>query len=183
MVVGPPPGMTGIPGKPPSGAASPKTAVLSDMGKGSTSCQVRPSELNVNHPASHKKVCFTFLGHTFRPVISLTRKGLILFYTPCMSNAAKKEVRIKVRKVISPKFKGTIVEVAAILNPKIRAWFNYYCVFTRKTTYGLWYWINQRLIGWIMEHRMFSKHRAYKWLKGVYAKQPELFVHWSMCQP
>jgi len=138
---------------------------------------------NQNHPASHEQVCFTFLGHTFRPVISPTRKGLILFYTPCMSNAAKKEVRMKVRRVIGSKFNGTIDEMAAILNPKIRAWSGYYCVFTKKTTYGLWYWINQRLVGWIMKHRKFSKHRAYKWLKGVYAKQPALFVHWGMCHP
>jgi len=138
---------------------------------------------NQIHKESHRKVCITFLGYTFRPVLSPTRNGWILFYTPCMSAGAKKEIRAKVRAVIRERFVGTIQELAAQLNSKIRGWIRYYCAFSAKTTYGLWYWMNQRLVEWVRKLRGFSKHRAYRWMKRVYANAPGLFAHWQLCHP
>lgn len=135
------------------------------------------------HTESHKKVSFDFLGYTFRPNQSLTEKGLKLTYFPCMSTTSKNEVRQKVRKIVTRSFKSTIQELAQILNPKIRGWYQYYCKYSRWTTEGLWYWINQKLVNWIMDNRRFNKGRAIRWLRNVYQSYPTLFGHWSFIHP
>ena len=132
---------------------------------------------------SNKKVSFDFLGYTFRPNQSLTEKGLKLTYFPCMSTTSKNEVRQKVRKIVTRSFKSTIQELAQILNPKIRGWYQYYCKYSRWTTEGLWYWINQKLVNWIMDNRRFNKGRAIRWLRNVYQSYPTLFGHWSFIHP
>ncbi len=138
---------------------------------------------NQIHTEKHKAVSFDFLGYTFRPRLCPTKKGTNLLFSPCMSNTAKNAVRQKIREVITRSFKGTIQELAEKLNPKIRGWYQYYCKFTKWTTKGLWYWLNQKMIKWIMKNRKFGKGKSIKWLRNIYQTSPNLFVHWQFVRP
>lgn len=138
---------------------------------------------NLTHTERHKQVSFDFLGYTFRPLRRPTKNGWRLTYFPCMSTASKNEVRQKLRKVIGRSFSGTVQELANILNPKIRGWYHYYCKYSHWTTRGLWFWLNQKMIRWIMNSRRLSKGKACKWLVRVYETKPHLFEHWRYARP
>ncbi|QHS58382.1 group II intron reverse transcriptase/maturase [Chitinophaga agri] len=135
------------------------------------------------HTEAHRSVSFDFLGYTFRPLGRPTKNGWKLMYFPCMSDSSKKAVRQKVREVVRRRFQGTILNIARILNPKIRGWYQYYCVYSKWTTHGLWYWLNLKLVRWIMENRKLGKGRAHIWLVRVYETNPRLFEHWSFIRP
>jgi group II intron reverse transcriptase/maturase len=131
----------------------------------------------------HKEVSFDFLGYTFRPRLWTTRQGVKLFFTPCMSQRAKKAVRDKIRSLALYRFQVPIQELAKTLNPKLRGWINYYCKFNKWSTSSLWKWVNLRIAKWLKENRGFAIKRAFNWLKGVFKTQPGLFAHWQLARP
>lgn len=135
------------------------------------------------HTENHKEVSFDFLGYTFRPLGRPTKNGWKLTYFPCMSKASKNEVRQKIREVVRRRFKGKIQDIARILNPKIRGWYQYYCVYSKWTTYGLWYWLNLKLVRWVMDNKRLGRGRAHRWLVRVYKSNPRLFEHWLAVRP
>lgn len=135
------------------------------------------------HTSKHRRVSFDFLGYTFSPRYIPTRNGLKLLYIPGMSRASKNEVRRKVKEVITRGFKGKIQELAEILNPKIRGWYHYYCAYGKWTTHGLWYWLNERMVRWIVKTRKFGKRKAKMWLRKIYEASPNLFLHWQLVRP
>ena len=138
---------------------------------------------NQIHKEKYEQVSFDFLGYTFRPRYCPTKKGLSLLFTPCMSMHAKNDVREKVRKVINRSFKGTVQQLAQVLNQKVRGWFQYYCKYNKYTTTDLWYWLNGKMINWVMDNRRFGKQKAVKWLKTIYDTNPGMFVHWQLSHP
>jgi RNA-directed DNA polymerase len=138
---------------------------------------------HIHTEKGHKQVSFDFLGYTFRPLRRPIKNGWKLTYFPCMSTGSKNEVRQKIRRVISRSFKGTVQELARILNPKVQGWYQYYCRYSPWTTRGLWYWLNQKMVRWVMSYRRLPKGRACRWLARVYETSPQLFVHWSACRP
>jgi group II intron reverse transcriptase/maturase len=129
------------------------------------------------------EVSFDFLGYTFRPRMCKTKQGWRMLYLPYMSRKAKVAVLEKVKALTLHKGKGTIQQMAKMLNPRIRGWMNYYCRWSKWTTTWIWRVINLRLIKWLKWNRKFSKRRAIQWLKGVYKTNPRLFVHWSLVHP
>jgi group II intron reverse transcriptase/maturase len=131
----------------------------------------------------HKEVSFDFLGYTFRPRLWTTKQGAKLFFTPCMSQQAKKAVRDKIKSLALYRFQVSIQELAKTLNPKLRGWINYYCKYNKWSTSKLWSWINLRLAKWLKENRGFAIKRAFNWLKGVFRTQPDLFAHWQLARP
>ena len=129
------------------------------------------------------KVSFDFLGYTFRPRICNTKQGWQLLYVPCMSRKAKVSVVENIKKLTLHKYKGTIQQIADLLNPRIRGWMNYYCRWSKWTTTWIWRVINLKLIKWLKWNRRFNKKRAVHWLKSVYKTNPKLFAHWSLVHP
>lgn len=139
---------------------------------------------NAIHREIHKAdVTFNFLGYTFRPLGRPTKNGWKLTYFPCMSEESKKSVRLKVKSVINRRFMGNIQGIAKRLNSMLRGWINYYCVYSKWTVYGLWYWINLKLVRWIMRRKKMGRGRAHRWLKGIYNQNPNLFTHWALARP
>lgn len=135
------------------------------------------------HREGQKSVSFDFLGYTFRPLRRPTKNGWKLTYFPCMSMAAKNDVREKLKKIINRSFKGTVQMLAKILNPKLRGWYQYYCKYSQWTTRGLWYWLNQKIVKWIMDSRKMSVGKARRWLVKVYESCPNFFEHWLTTRP
>ena len=68
------------------------------------------------------KKSFTFLGYTFKPRYSPTRYGLRLLTSACMSEAAKNEVRSKIRRFSIRKFRGNVQQLSVALRRRIRDW-------------------------------------------------------------
>ena len=128
-------------------------------------------------------VSFTFLGHTFRPLGRPTKNGWKLTYFPCMSQDAKKSVREKVKSVVNRRFMGKLQDIAQRLNAMARGWINYYCVYSRWTVYGLWYWINLKLVRWVMRRKNMGRGRAHRRLRKIYNQNPNLFIHWTLARP
>ncbi|TVR15494.1 MAG: group II intron reverse transcriptase/maturase, partial [Balneolaceae bacterium] len=126
---------------------------------------------------------FDFLGYTFRPRICSTKQGWQLLYVPCMSRKAKVSVMEKLKQLNLHKYKGTIQQMAKLLNARIRGWMNYYCRWNKWTTTWVWRVLNLKLIKWLKWNRRFSKKRAVNWLKQVYKANPRLFAHWSLVHP
>lgn len=131
----------------------------------------------------HKNVSFDFLGYTFRPRIWKTRQGLMFVFTPCMSQQAKKAVRDKIRGMALYRFQVPIQELAKMLNPKLRGWINYYCKYNKWSTNLLWKFVNLKIAKWLKDNRKFPIKRAFRWLKGVFKRQPNLFAHWEFARP
>jgi len=137
----------------------------------------------VHNDCNDADSCFDFLGYTFRPLGRPTKNGWKLTYFPCMSKSSQTSVREKVKGVVNRRFMGTIQNIASRLNTMARGWINYYCVYSKWTTYGLWYWINLKLVRWIMRRKKMGRGRAHRWLNGIYSQNPNLFLHWSLARP
>jgi RNA-directed DNA polymerase len=135
---------------------------------------------NEAHRDKHDKVRFDFLGYTFQPRMCRTKKGLKLMFFPGMSIKAKKSIMDKIRSFHVDRSSMPIQRIAAILNPMLRGWINYYCKFSKWTTEDLWKWLNAKLVQWAKRIRKFPKRRAFKWLRSVYKTQPDLFAHWQI---
>ncbi len=131
----------------------------------------------------HDQTSFDFLGYTFKPRWINHAQGGELAFTPCMSSVSKKSVKESVRNMQFKRKQIPIQRMAVLLNPKLRGWIEYYCKWNKWTTTGLWWWMNNRLMRWVMKSRLFSKKRAYRWLQGIYKTQPRLFVHWQLLKP
>lgn len=138
---------------------------------------------NQIHKEKYEQVSFDFLGYTFKPRYCPTKKGLSLLFTPCMSTHSKNDVREKIRKLINRSFKGSVQQLAQMLNQKVRGWFQYYCQYNKYTTIDLWYWLNGKVINWVMKNRHFGKRRAVRWLKTIYSTNPDMFIHWQLSHP
>ncbi|WP_199233774.1 group II intron reverse transcriptase/maturase [Pedobacter sp. HMWF019] len=131
----------------------------------------------------HEKSSFDFLGYTFKPRLWATPYGMAVLTMPTMSTKAKKRIAKEIRDWKLHFTTGTIQRLARIINPKTRGWINYYCEFGKWGTTGLWRDLNFKLTRWVMGQKGIGFRRAHKWLKRVYAVQPNLFAHWGIVHP
>jgi hypothetical protein len=75
----------------------------------------------------------------------------------------------------------TLEEFAAIVNPIVRGWLNYYGRFFRSVLSPVLRRINVYLVRWALnKYKRLRGHpaRARAWLVGVYWREPDLFEHW-----
>lgn len=131
-------------------------------------------------------VKFDFLGYSFQPRTSKSNRssGLYLGYDCGISISSRKRIadklgELKVEKMTS----NSIVGVAAILNPMIRGWVNYYGKFRRSLLHKVFKLLNNRLVRWARKRYKRYKtsiNRAYKWFERVKEQYPNLFYHWQM---
>ena len=136
----------------------------------------------------HEHEWFDFLGYTFRPRLSKRRYGKhFVNFSPAVSRPAKQAMGKAIRSWHLPRRSDkTLDDLAAMFNPIIRGWINYYGRFYRSGLYPLLRHINWGLVRWAM--RKFKglhghQHRAQRWLVGVARRQPDLFAHWRLVRP
>ena len=101
-------------------------------------------------------------------------------------------ISIKSRKRIADKLEllnierrgfKSIVDVAQLLNPKLRGWINYYGKFRPYELIKVFRLLKKRLVRWAMNRykRYRNKLRkAYQWLHKVRTEYPYLFYHWQL---
>jgi len=130
-------------------------------------------------------VQFDFLGFSFRPIrMRLKRGGSFLQFDCIMSRKAKVRITGELRELnFHNKTQHTIQDLAALLNPKIRGWLNYYGKINRRCMRPVFYYLHHRTIKWVLnKYKRFkgSKFKAVRWLRWVYKSYPNLFYHWAL---
>jgi RNA-directed DNA polymerase len=131
----------------------------------------------------YDKVSFDFLGYTFKPGLWPTPNGLAVLTMPTMSAKSKKRIAKEIRDMDIHTIAGKIQRLALKLNQKTRGWINYYCAFGKWETTGLWRDLNWKLVKWVKNEKGIGVRKARKWLRKIYERQPDLFVHWSLVRP
>ena len=133
----------------------------------------------------HDNISFDFLGYTFQPRRSRTKRGKIfLNFSPAISGKAKKKIKEEIRKWELPSRIGVDLEtIAREINPQVRGWINYYGKFYRSALYRVIEYIEYKLCMWARKkykRLRSSKEQARLWLGRIRERQrSQLFVHWN----
>ncbi len=132
----------------------------------------------------HPVVRFDFLGYSFQPKTTKSKKGkgLFLGFDCAISISSRKRIADKLEelKVERLSFKS-IVGVAQYLNPMIRGWVNYYGRFRGYELTRVFRLLQNRLVRWARKRYKRYKtnlRKAFKWLNRVREQYPYLFYHW-----
>ena len=131
---------------------------------------------------------FDFLGYTFRPRLSKSRKGeFFVNFSPAVGDEAAKSMRRAIRGWrIHRMSDKSIEDISRIFNPVLRGWLNYYGRFYKSALYPIFDQLNCALKRWAM--RKYKKlrgrqRRAKYWLGRIARREPNLFVHWRSVRP
>ena len=128
---------------------------------------------------------FDFLGYTFRPRSSKSRKGkYFINFSPAISQKANKAIRRAIRKwKLQMRSDKSLEDLSRMFNPIIRGWFQYYGRFYRSGLYPLRQYLNRVLARWATRKYKKLRHRfrrAEQWLLRISKRDPRLFAHWQL---
>jgi group II intron reverse transcriptase/maturase len=135
---------------------------------------------------NHKTVKFDFLGYSFQPRTTKSKKTgkLFLGFDCAISINSKKRIAGKMREMdIEHLTYKSIVGVAQYLEPYIRGWVNYDGKSRVWEMNPIFQLLRRRLITWARKRYKRYKtslNRAYNWLKRVKGQFPGLFYHWRL---
>ena len=128
---------------------------------------------------------FDFLGYTFRPRRSITRKGkLFIGFSPAVSDDAVKKIRGEIRSWKLHLCSGTTLEeLARKFNPIVRGWLQYYGRYYRSALNAPMRHLDRTLARWA--ERKYKKLRGHKrrarsWIERLSRRDPTLWAHWQM---
>jgi RNA-directed DNA polymerase len=132
--------------------------------------------------AEHER--FDFLGYTFRPRLSRSKKHDRFFvnFSPAVSDDAAKAIRQEIRSwKLQLRSDKSLRDLAYMFNPIVRGWVNYYGRYYPSMLYPTLRNLNRYLVRWARnKYRRLRIHgrRARKFLAGVARREPNLFAHW-----
>ena len=134
----------------------------------------------------HEHVKFDFLGYSFQPRTTKSKKTgeLFLGYDCAISISSKKRIAEKMRELdIEHLTHRSIVGVAQYLEPFIRGWANYYGRFRLWEMNSIFQLLRRRLVKWARKRYKRYKtslNKAYAWLERVKDQYPTLFYQWRL---
>ena len=112
---------------------------------------------------------------------------MFVSFTPAISPAAAKRIRIRVRRWrLNLRTSLSVDDLAHALNPIIRGWIQYYGAFQRSALVPVLRHIDRHLVKWVKrKYRKRGRYlkRAMRWLGQVARYQPGLFAHWRLARP
>ena len=127
---------------------------------------------------------FDFLGFTFRPRLSKSRKAqYFVGFSPAVSNRTTKAIRQEIRSWnLHRRTDKSLEDFARMFNPIIRGWINYYGGYYKSALYRTFWYLDRILSRWAS--RKYKRirgrqRRSRKWLRRIRKRQPLLFAHWS----
>jgi RNA-directed DNA polymerase len=137
-----------------------------------------------NYQGRHEHESFDFLGYTFRRRWVKSKQGNFFNgFTPAVSKSARQQLRDKIRALRMSNKIVPVKKLAAILNPVIRGWANYFSQYNAGEARKTLNYVNLSLVRWI-KFRMKSVKRSYakafRCLVNIAKRNPELFYHWQM---
>jgi group II intron reverse transcriptase/maturase len=134
----------------------------------------------------YNQVQFDFLGYTFQPRTSKSKKTgrLFLGYDCAISIQSRSRIFEQIRKMEIPRMQcNSIVGIAHHLNPKLRGWIRYFGKYRGYSLSKVFYILRIKLVRWARYHyKRFRNNltKAYKWLDRVRKQYPNLFYHWQV---
>ena len=139
-----------------------------------------------NRPGDHDHTSFDFLGFTFRPRSAMNRWGKrFVNFLPAISGKARKKIRLKIRSWAIPRQRSnqTLENIAALTNPSVRGWVNYYGKFHPSSMKLTLHYFERVMVKWMQVkfkslrmHRRKACHR----LGRIARNNPDLFVVWQI---
>jgi group II intron reverse transcriptase/maturase len=133
----------------------------------------------------YEHTSFDFLGYTFRRRLCRNRKRNSVFvnFTPAVSKAALKSMRLKIRMLrVRTRTELSLAQLAKWLNPIISGWIAYYGCYCRSALYGMCRHVNMTLVRWARcKFKPLRQHkiRAMLFLEKITDQCPNLFAHWK----
>jgi len=126
---------------------------------------------------------FTFLGFDFRPVKAFSKKNHRAFTSYGGVPSLKRMADIvEIFHTIILRGQGSLEEIAAKLNPKLRSWLGYYGLFNRWAMKRVMRLLNRQLATWISKKYKRFRYRitaSFEKLRSICRLQPTLFAHWQ----
>ncbi len=140
---------------------------------------------NYQRNEKHDNESFTFLSYSFQPRTIKSKFGggkRILVFGAAICNAAKTSIRTVIKTVLPWQWNTQVLEwFAQRLNPKIRGWINYYSLFNKEETHGVFYYVNELIRKWIKNtYKICGKKKLNKKYQLLQAENPLLFYHWKI---
>ena len=134
----------------------------------------------------YQEVKFDFLGYTFQPRSSKSKKTgkLFLGFDCAMSIRSRSGIFEVIRKMRIPRMRcESIVGIAHHLNPKLRGWIRYFGKYRGYSLSKVFYILRIKLVRWARyRYKRYRNNlnKAYKWLDRVRQQFPYLFYHWQV---
>jgi RNA-directed DNA polymerase len=126
-----------------------------------------------NRLEQFERVCFDFLGYTFRPGRCVDKQGMVHpNFLPAISNNSKKAITKEIRSWhIHLKNDKSLEDIAEMFQAEVRGWVNYYGQFYPSAMTSIWKHLNWYLVQWV--------RRKYKKLTGHKRRAREYLNHLS----
>ena len=134
----------------------------------------------------YQRVQFDFLGYTFQPRTSKSKKTgrLFLGFDCAISIQSRSRLFEQIRKMEIPRMRcDSIVGIAHHLNPKLRGWIRYFGKYRGYSLSKVFYILRIKLVRWARyRYKRYRNNltKAYKWLDTVRKQYPSLFYHWHV---
>jgi RNA-directed DNA polymerase len=140
---------------------------------------------DVNRRGDFPNQSFDFLGYTFRPRKAIWHGRLCVHsFRPAVSPKALKAISRTIRRwKLHHRSDKALADLAAIYNPCIQGWINYYGHFYPEQLRPTLQRIDRYVIRWA--RRKFKRLRpqtkgVWDWLARVRRANPNLFAHWRL---
>jgi len=129
-----------------------------------------------NYQGMHEHESFDFLGFTFRRRWLRNRQGgFFNGFTPAASKSAGQQLKDKIRAIRMNNKMVPLERLAAIMNPVIRGWTNYFSKYSAGEARKMLDYINLTLIRWIRFRNKSVKRsyaKAYRLLIRIAKRNP-----------
>jgi len=132
---------------------------------------------------SHENVRFEFLGFSYQPRkrISKYNGKPYMAFSAEISQSNQKKIRQVIRELKAwDNTRLEAVDLAELLNSKLRGWIGYYGTYSKRTLRGNLGKIDQRLIKWIGKKYKLGYRESCKKLQVIRQENPTLFYHWQI---
>jgi RNA-directed DNA polymerase len=136
------------------------------------------------YQGNHEHEEFTFLGYTFRRRYTRNKQGEFFNgFSPATSKSAGQGLRDRIRDIRKRNKSVSIEELAKLVNPVIRGWFNYFSKFAAGSAKRILTYVNLTIARWTKSKYKSMKGstlKAMKFLKRIAKCNPNLFYHWQI---
>jgi RNA-directed DNA polymerase len=132
----------------------------------------------------YSEIAFDFLGYTFQPREARNKHGQnFQSFLPGISKKSKQRILETIRGWrLNSKIHQRLEDIAAMINPIIRGWIQYYGKYYPSLLKHFLQSLNFRLARWACrKYKRLKKstYAGYLWLGKIAARETTLFYHWS----